>query len=95
MAVAVTSLLKGGFVKSRLDADLKDEWEVLALKASRLHPCVGQPRVEEVSEIEPQLSDDCKNAKRVDEKPAIWSTTEPPHFQRLSEVSNGLVVGSH
>ena len=90
--MSIASLLKGGLVKSWLDADLKDEWEVLALKASRLDPCVGQPREEKVPEVEPQLGDDCKNAKRVDQKPTIWSATEATHFQRLSEVSNGLVA---
>ena len=93
--MSIASLLKGGLVKSWLDADLKYEREVFALKASRLHPCVGQPWEEEVPQVERQLGDDSKNAKRVDEKPGIGGATEADHFQRLSKMRNGLVVDPH
>ena len=93
--MSIASLLKGGLVKSWLNADLKDEWEVFPLKASRLHPCVGQPWEEEVPQVERQLGDDGKNAKRVDQKPGIGGATEANHFQRLSKMRNGLVVDPH
>ena len=90
--MSVASLLEGGLVKSRLDTDLKDEWEVVALNLSRLDPRVGQPRDEEVPQVERQLGDHCKNAERVDEKPTVWRlATEAAHFQRLLQVSDGLV----
>ena len=93
--MSVASFLDGGLVKRWLDAYLKDEWEVVALNASRLHPCVGQPEDEEVPQVERQLDDDGKNAKRVDQKPGIGGATEANHFQRLSKMRNGLVVDPH
>ena len=93
--MSVASLLNGRLVKSRLDADLKDEWEVVALNASCLHPGVGQPGDEEVPQVERQLGDDGKNAKRVDQKPSIEGATEANHFLRLSEMSNVLVAAPH
>ena len=90
--MSVASLLEGGLVESRLHADLKDEWEVVALNLSRLDPRVGQPGDEEVPQVERQLGDHGKNAERVDEKPTVWRlATEAAHFQRLSQVSDGLV----
>ena len=93
--MSIASLLKGGLVKSWLNTYLKDEWEVFPLKASRLHPCVGQPWEEEVPQVERQLGDDSKNAKRVDEKPGIGGATEANHFHRLSKMRNRLVVDPH
>ena len=122
--MSIAGLLQGGRVKSRLDADLKDEWKGFALNASRLHPSVGQPgdeeedeedeedeegemkissdkasvgqpRDEEVPQVEPQLGDDGKDAKRVDQKPGIGGATEADHFQGLSKMSNRLVVDPH
>ena len=85
--MAVASLLEGGLVKSRLDADLEDEREVVALDGSRLHPCVGQPGEEEVPQVEGQLRDDCKCAKGVDQEPSIWRlAAEVTHFLGLSTV---------
>ena len=69
--MSIASLLEGSLVKSRLDADPKDEWEVVSLKVSRLHPCVGQLREEEVPQVERQLGDNSKNAQRVDKKATI------------------------
>ena len=92
--MSVASLLEGGLVESRLHADLKDEWKVVALNLSRLDPRVGQPGDEEVPQVERQLGDHGKNAERVDEKPTVWRlATEAAHFQRLLQVSDGLVVG--
>ena len=93
--MSIASLLKGGLVKSWLNAYLKDKWEVFPLKASRLHPCVGQPWEEEVPQVERQLGDDGKNAKRVDQKPSIEGATEADHFLRLSKMSNVLVAAPH
>ena len=92
--MSIASLFEGGLVKSRLDADLEDEWEVFALKGSRLDPRVGQPGDEEVPQVERQLGDHSKSANHVDQKPTILRlATEATHFQRLYPVNDGFVVG--
>ena len=79
--MTVASLLEGGLVKSGLNADLKDEGEVVAFDGSRLDPGVGQPGEEEVLHVEGQLADHGESANGVDQKPSIWRlATEATHF---------------
>ena len=78
--MAVASFHEGGLVKSRLDADLEDEREVVAFDGSRLHPRVGQPRDEEVPQVEGQLGDHGEGANHVNQP--IWrlATETVTHF---------------